>query len=72
MVEIEGNLGQLAQESFADIKECCFELLSVESNVKVMGKGQFDDYSNALDRSMKITKVFLAISTANGSFHVVQ
>jgi hypothetical protein len=28
-----------------------------------MGKGQFDDYSKALDRSMKITKVFLAIST---------
>jgi hypothetical protein len=27
-----------------------------------MGKGQFDDYSKALDRSMNLTKIFLAIS----------
>ena len=63
VVEIAKEFRKLAQESFSDIKECCFELLSVESNIKVMGKGQFDDYSKALDRSMKITKVFLAIST---------
>jgi len=63
VVEIAKIFRKLAQESFADIEECCFELLSVESNIKVMGKGQFDDYSKALDRSMKITKVFLAIST---------
>jgi putative membrane protein len=63
VVEIATEFRKLAQESFADIKECCFELLSVESNIKVMGKGQFEDYSKALDRSMKITKVFLVIST---------
>lgn len=61
--EIAKDFRKLAQESFADIQECCFKLLSVESNIKVMGKGQFDDYSKALDRSMNITKVFLAIST---------
>ena len=63
VVEIAKVFGKLAQEAFADIKGCSFELLSVESNIKVMGKGQFDDYSMALDRAMKITKVFLAIST---------
>ena len=63
VVEIAKVFGKLAQEAFADIKGSCFELLSVESNIKVMGKGQFDDYSMALDRAMKITKVFLAIST---------
>lgn len=63
VVEIAKVFGKLAQESFADIEGCCFELLSVESNIKVMGKGQFDDYSMALDRAMNITKVFLAIST---------
>jgi putative membrane protein len=63
VLEIGKVFRKLAQKSFADIEECCFELLSVESNIKVMGKGQFDDYSKALDRSMKITKIFLAIST---------
>ncbi|MGI8834631.1 MAG: DUF2070 family protein, partial [Nitrososphaeraceae archaeon] len=63
VVEIAKVFGKLAQEAFADIEGCCFELLSVESNIKVMGKGQFDDYSMALDRAMKITKIFLAIST---------
>jgi hypothetical protein len=29
-----------------------------------MGKGQFDDYSQSLDRSMNLTKVFLAIAAA--------
>jgi putative membrane protein len=53
---------ELVTKSFADIKECSFSLLCVESNIKVMGKGQFDDYSKALDSSMHLTKVFLTIS----------
>jgi putative membrane protein len=53
---------ELVAKSFADIKECSFSLLRVESNIKVMGKGQFDDYSKALDSSMHLTKVFLVIS----------
>jgi putative membrane protein len=53
---------ELVAKSFADIKECSFCLLCVESNIKVMGKGQFDDYSKALDSSMHLTKVFLTIS----------
>ena len=35
------------------------ELFSAISNVKVMGSKQLDDYSSALDRSMRVTKVFL-------------
>ena len=62
--EIAGHYRQLASESFAEIKQCSYKLLSVESNVKLMGKGQFDDYSQSLDRSMNLTKIFLAIAAA--------
>ena len=43
-----------------------FELASAHSVIKVMGKKQFEDYSSALDRSVTVTKVFLAITV--GSF----
>ena len=60
--EIIDQLERLTAHSFDDIKECSFSLLSVDSEIKVMGKGQFDDYSKALDRSMNLTKVFLGIA----------
>jgi putative membrane protein len=41
-----------------------FELMSSESTIKVMGKDQFDDYSSALDNSMKVTKIFAGIALA--------
>jgi putative membrane protein len=62
--EITEQFRQLVAISFSDIKVSSFSLLFVESNIKVMGKGQFDDYSKALDRSMNLTKIFLAISAA--------
>ena len=62
--QIAGYFRELVAKSFADIKECSFSLLCVESNIKVMGKGQFDDYSKALDSSMNLTKIFLTISAA--------
>jgi putative membrane protein len=62
--DLAGHYRQLAAESFAEIKLCSYKLLSVESNVKLMGKGQFDDYSQSLDRSMNLTKIFLAIAAA--------
>jgi putative membrane protein len=43
---------------------CTYEISSAKSCVKVMGEKQFQDYSGALDRSMNITKVFVAITTA--------
>src|SRR3712207_1686510 len=42
-----------------------FELASAHSTIKVMGKKQFEDYSSALDRSVGVTKVFLAITVAS-------
>src|ERR671914_918056 len=42
-----------------------FELASAHSAIKVMGKEQFEDYSSALDRSVYVTKVFLAITVAS-------
>jgi putative membrane protein len=42
-----------------------FEIASAHSAIKVMGKKQFEDYSSALDRSVGVTKVFLAITVAS-------
>jgi putative membrane protein len=39
-----------------------YEILTIESIVKVMGKNQFEDYSNALDKAMNLTKLFLIIT----------
>jgi len=46
-----------------------FELASAQSAIKVMGKKQFEDYSTALDRSVNVTKIFVAITV--GSFIVM-
>ena len=42
-----------------------FELACAQSAIKVMGKTQFEDYSRALDRSVKVTKIFVAITVAS-------
>ena len=39
-----------------------YKILSIESIVKVMGENQFEDYSNALDKAMNLTKLFLIIT----------
>ncbi|MDF2736444.1 MAG: putative ran protein with domain of unknown function [Nitrososphaeraceae archaeon] len=39
-----------------------YKILSIESIVKVMGANQFEDYSNALDKAMNLTKLFLIIT----------
>ena len=39
-----------------------YKTLSIESIVKVMGENQFEDYSNALDKAMNLTKLFLIIT----------
>jgi putative membrane protein len=43
---------------------CTFEFSKARTQVRVMGKKQFEDYSDALDNSMKVTKIFLCITTA--------
>src|SRR5215212_684841 len=42
-----------------------FELAYAQSAIKVMGKKQFEDYSLALDRSVNVTKIFVAITVAS-------
>jgi putative membrane protein len=45
--------------------ESSFELAYAQSAIKVMGKKQFEDYSSALDRSVNVTKIFIAITIAS-------
>ena len=45
-----------AEENITTAK---FEILENETNVKVMGQGIYEDYSKALDNSLKITKGFV-------------
>jgi len=64
--------GRIA-DAFAEISKiaasrakeyCKFELLTVMSRIRVMGRQQFEDYSSALDKSMNVTKIFLGITAA--------
>jgi putative membrane protein len=55
---------QLSKKSIEKATSARFELASSISMIKVMGKRQFDDYAIALNRSMNITKIFLAITSA--------
>ncbi len=36
-----------------------YEILENQTEVKIMGQGIFEDYSKALDNSLKITKGFM-------------
>lgn len=56
--------GQLCSKAAERASKSNFEFDSAHSTVKVMGKQQFEDYSSALDRSMNVTKVFVAITVA--------
>ncbi len=53
---------ELSSSSFNHVRNCVFETCFSKSKVRVMGADQFDDYSHALDKSMKITKVFLTFT----------
>lgn len=55
---------QLSKKSIEKATSARFELASSVSMIKVMGKRQFDDYALALNKSMNITKIFLAITSA--------
>ena len=50
---------QIAKSAEANITSVKFEILENETNVKVMGQGIYEDYSKALDNSLKITKGFV-------------
>src|SRR5919107_5684836 len=52
---------QLCAKATEFARGSAFELAYAQSTIKVMGKKQFEDYSRALDRSMNVTKIFVAI-----------
>ena len=53
----------LSKKSIEKATSARFELLLSVSMIKVMGNRQFDDYAFALNRSLTLTKVFLAITS---------
>jgi putative membrane protein len=59
IIDIFRQLIKLSQKS---INESTYEIYKSESKVMVMGNDQFDDYSNALEKSFKVTKIFLGIT----------
>lgn len=54
----------LARKADQNVSSASFEFLEQETSVKVMGAKQFDDYSKALDRAMRMTQGFLVGTTA--------
>lgn len=49
----------LSLQAMESADSSSLELYSAISSIKVMGSKQLDDYSYALDRSMRLTKIFL-------------
>ena len=52
-------LFEIAKNAETKTASAKFEILENETKVKVMGRGIYEDYSKALDNSLKITKGFL-------------
>ena len=50
---------EIAKKSEITTTSAKFEILENETTVKVMGKEIYEDYSKALDNSLKITKIFV-------------
>ncbi|WP_371504799.1 DUF2070 family protein [Nitrosopumilus adriaticus] len=50
---------EIAKVAESETTTAKFEILENEANVKVMGQGIYEDYSKALDNSLKITKAFV-------------
>ena len=50
---------EIAENAERNTMTTKFEILENETNVKVMGTGIYEDYSKALDNSLKITKGFV-------------
>lgn len=60
--QIINVFNQLAAYAKSHLSQAKFDILKTESQVMVMGTDQFDDYSNALEKSFQVTKIFLAIT----------
>jgi len=50
---------EIAKNAESKITSAKFEILENQTDVKIMGQGIYEDYSKALDNSLKITKGFM-------------
>jgi putative membrane protein len=50
---------EIAEKAQTNIKVAKYEILENETEVKVMGQSIYEDYSKALENSLKITKMFV-------------
>ena len=57
--KLSGWLLEIAKKSETNIGEGKYEILENQTEVKIMGEGIYEDYSKALDNSLKITKGFM-------------
>ena len=57
--KLSGWLFEIAKKAENNIAEAKYEILENQTEVKIMGQGIFEDYSKALDNSLKITKGFM-------------
>ena len=53
---------EIAENAQSNIKLAKYEILENETEVKVMGQSIYEDYSKALENSLKITKIFVICS----------
>jgi putative membrane protein len=56
---------ELCSKAIGMAAESAYEFACAQSAIKVMGKKQFEDYSSALDKSVNVTKIFIAITVAS-------
>ncbi|MFQ5921152.1 MAG: DUF2070 family protein [Nitrososphaerales archaeon] len=55
---------QMARRAVAEIDDADYSVIRSSSDVKIMGREQFSDYSKTLDRAMNFTKASLGITVA--------
>ena len=59
---IANHYYKLIESAYKKLEVYGYEVFHIVSTVKVMGTNQFQDYSNALDKAMNLTKKFLIIT----------
>jgi len=50
---------EIAKKAEANTSSAKYEILENEAKVRVMGQSIYEDYSKALENSLKITKMFV-------------
>ena len=57
--KLSGWLLEIAKKAESEMSTVKYEILENQTEVKIMGQGIYEDYSKALDNSLKITKGFM-------------